>query len=387
MDPNKLDFWSSSNTLNSPMDVMVPPNMEEQFLALAGAYSLRSEVWINDVQTLMDNERPSEDSSKFDWNSYYNLTILYSWLDEVVEKYPKIATSIIGGSSFEGKPIKGVKISYKPLNPGIFIEAGIHAREWIAPATATWILNELLSSIDPEIRFVAENFDWYIFPSVNPDGYQYSHTTNRNWRKTRSRTWHRRCVGVDPNRNWDFHWIDGGASRHPCSETYAGHKAFSEIETKSLSQFINSISRDIQVYFSFHSYGQKFLIPFGHTKIHIPDFDYLETIANNAATVLSLRYGTHYHVGNIVEAYGKAYFVILNHPNLLCVASGGSVDWVRGTLNTPIVYAMELRDTGTNGFILPSSEIIPTGQETLDAIVFILKDNINMIRQEYDRFR
>lgn len=53
---------------------------------------------------------------------------------------------------------------------------GIHAREWIAPATVTYILNELLTSSDPAVRDVAESYDWYIFPSVNPDGYEYTHT-------------------------------------------------------------------------------------------------------------------------------------------------------------------------------------------------------------------
>jgi hypothetical protein len=42
-------------------------------------------------------------------------------------------------------------------------------------------LNQLLTSKDADIRFIAENFDWYVFPSVNPDGYQYSHTTVRIW--------------------------------------------------------------------------------------------------------------------------------------------------------------------------------------------------------------
>lgn len=56
------------------------------------------------------------------------------------------------------------------------IFSGIHAREWIAPATVTYILNELLTSTDPSVRDIAESYDWYVFPSVNPDGYEYTHT-------------------------------------------------------------------------------------------------------------------------------------------------------------------------------------------------------------------
>jgi len=42
-------------------------------------------------------------------------------------------------------------------------------------------VTQLLTSNDADIRFIAENFDWYVFPSSNPDGYQYSHTTVRIW--------------------------------------------------------------------------------------------------------------------------------------------------------------------------------------------------------------
>lgn len=53
----------------------------------------------------------------------------------------------------------------------------MHAREWIGPATSTYILNQLLTSTDASIKSIAENYNWYIFPVTNPDGYTYTHTT------------------------------------------------------------------------------------------------------------------------------------------------------------------------------------------------------------------
>lgn len=79
------------------------------------------------------------------------------------------------GPSFQDRVLKGVKISYGTGKRSVFIEGGIHAREWISPATVTYIINEILTSIDPSFRKIVENFDWYIFPVVNPDGYVYSH--------------------------------------------------------------------------------------------------------------------------------------------------------------------------------------------------------------------
>ena len=64
--------------------------------------------------------------------------------------------------------------------------------------------------------------DWYIAPLLNPDGYEYSHTDDRMWRKNRSPPPPgSRCYGVDLNRNWDVIGFGAGAtSSNPCSETY-----------------------------------------------------------------------------------------------------------------------------------------------------------------------
>lgn len=64
---------------------------------------------------------------------------------------------------------------------------------------------------------------------------------------------------------------------------------------------------------------------------------------------------------------------------ILDVASGGSMDWVKGTFKTPITYTYELRDTGRYGFILPADQIIPSAEETLDSLVTIL--------QEFDKIK
>lgn len=40
-----------------------------------------------------------------------------------------------------------------------------------------YLLDTILTSTDPNIRQIAEHYDWYIFPVYNPDGYDYTHTT------------------------------------------------------------------------------------------------------------------------------------------------------------------------------------------------------------------
>lgn len=141
------------------------------------------------------------------------------------------------------------------------------------------------------------------------DGYVYSHTHNRMWRKTRSQSDNIvfrqtaqeslnaerlarfdqdpilddsileqlrskvinnkasfSCTGTDANRNWDFKWLTGGSSKNPCTDTYAGSKAFSEPETRALSNYILSQKDDIEMYISLHAYSQFWLLPWGKSQ-------------------------------------------------------------------------------------------------------------------------
>ncbi|GLG98822.1 Zinc carboxypeptidase A 1 [Gryllus bimaculatus] len=249
---DELDFWKGPGRVGVPVDIMVPPHLLPDFEDTIKGNNMNGDLYIKDVQRLVDQQTNVGRSGHFSWSDYHRLDEIYAWLDALEEQYPDIVTVIVGGSTYEGRQIKGVKVSFKSGNPGVFLEGGIHAREWVSPATVTYILNQLLTSDEPRIRDIAQNFDWYIFPVFNPDGYEYTHTTNRLWRKTRSPT-SDTCHGVDPNRNWGFHWKDGGSSSDPCSNHYAGPEAFSEIETRSMSQYITSIADKIDVYLAFHS--------------------------------------------------------------------------------------------------------------------------------------
>ena len=46
------------------------------------------------------------------------------------------------------------------------------------------------------------------------------------------------CLGSDPNRNFDWHWGASGTSPLPCSDTYPGSEAFSEVETQNIRDFV-----------------------------------------------------------------------------------------------------------------------------------------------------
>lgn len=124
-----------------------------------------------------ENEADTRADATFGWTRYYNLAEIDAWLDTMLAAYPDVTSGFVLGQSYEGRDIRGLLISYKWGNPGVFIESNIHAREWITSATATWLINELLTSKDELVRELAESHDWYIVPVLNVDGFVYTHET------------------------------------------------------------------------------------------------------------------------------------------------------------------------------------------------------------------
>ncbi|KRX80039.1 Meiotic recombination protein SPO11 [Trichinella sp. T6] len=98
--------------------------------------------------------------------------------------------------------------------PAIWIDAGIHAREWIAPSTALYIINY--------------------------------------------------------NRNFDFKWNQQGGSQDPCQETYSGRSAFSEPETQAIKRFILQRADQLGAFVTLHSYSQIWMYPYGNQRYSYP---------------------------------------------------------------------------------------------------------------------
>lgn len=126
------------------------------------------------MHRIIDETSIKTPRTDFGWTAYYRVSQINAWLQKLTQQYPDKVQLLVGGHSYEKRNITGVKLSFKEGNKAVFLEAGIHAREWIAPATVTYILNQLLTSTDKNVRDIAESYDWYVFPSTNPDGYEYT---------------------------------------------------------------------------------------------------------------------------------------------------------------------------------------------------------------------
>jgi len=109
------------------------------------------------------------------WNNYHRLDSIYSYMDSMSSRFPdKVKVHVIG-RTHEGREIRVVRIGKRNRRkrqsrskPAIFIEGGIHAREWISPATVTYVMNELITN--PQHGNLLNMFDFFILPVTNPDG-------------------------------------------------------------------------------------------------------------------------------------------------------------------------------------------------------------------------
>ncbi|KAA0201552.1 hypothetical protein HAZT_HAZT005447 [Hyalella azteca] len=266
------------------------------------------------------------------------------------------------GKSFEGRDIWMVHVSpdgsrisdSDSASPGsVWIEGGLHAREWISPSSTLHLLHERVTACDSQC-----DLDYYFVPIANPDGYEYSRTTDRMWRKNRAVTTRSDCGGVDLNRNWDYKF-GVGASSDPCSETYMGPAAFSEPETRALSNAMSKVD-NLKLMITFHSFGQAVLYPWGWTNEPIEDKEQLVRAGNAFADAAMRITGKSYAVEN---SAGGLYF-----------ASGATDDWAKKVLNAPYSFTIELRDSGMNGFILDASEIGPTAREVVAGVSALISE-------------
>lgn len=96
---------------------------------------------------------------------------------QLANQYPDIVTVEVAAISTEGRNVTGIRISSggNVAKPIILLDGGIHAREWIAPAMAVYMIHELVENTAN--RHLLNSVDWHVIPVVNPDGYEYTHTT------------------------------------------------------------------------------------------------------------------------------------------------------------------------------------------------------------------
>ncbi|CAH4000636.1 unnamed protein product [Pieris brassicae] len=370
---------------------LVKPRYQEEFLNVLANEEISHRVHSEDIKSQLDIEdelieaRHAEfrarSTPEKPYENYLRLDAIYNYMDEVAANYPNIVKLVTAGRSFEGRPIKYLKISSTNFEDRsksvIFVDATIHAREWITPPAAVYAIHKLVENrTDTDLL---DNFDWIIMPVSNPDGYEYSHTNERFWRKTRSIDQNLisfLCRGVDGNRNFDIHWGIVGTSDHNCADIYGGSKPFSENETRIVRDVLNENLSRLILYITLHSYGSMIMYPWGHDGslsnnalgLHMVGIAMADAIYAKTLPVFP-----RYKVGNSLHVVGYG-------------ASGAAADYAH-SIGVPLTYTFELpgiehddnddnddddddfaNDDHLKGFHLDPIYIRPVAEETWEAI-------------------
>ncbi|XP_061108395.1 carboxypeptidase A2-like [Conger conger] len=361
----QLDFWLHPVSSDLPVDIRVPFASLQTVKVFLESNDVPYSVMIKDVQDLLDEEEAEMEEDRvrtrgFNFGAYHTLDTIYQWMNTLVADHPSLVTKVQIGSSYENRPMYVLKFSTGGDNrPAIWIDSGIHSREWVSQATGVWTANKIATDYgqDASLTALLNKMDVFLLIVTNPDGYVYTHTRNRMWRKTRSRISGTSCIGVDPNRNWDAGFGGPGASQNPCSDSYHGPSAHSEVEVQNVVNFVKGHG-NVKSFISIHAYSQLLMYPYGYSCNDVPDASELESVSKSAVKALSSLYGTRYKVGSICK--------------IIYQASGGSIDWSYN-LGIKYSFAFELRDTGRYGFVLPANQIIPTASETWLALKYIME--------------
>lgn len=345
------DVWSHRFGVG-PVDIRV---------SLAGRATLDALGWdydvlIPDVQALVDTQPRGVNANAgvgglFD--DYQPLDVVHQHLLTLANQRPDLAERIQIGTSLRNRAMYVIHITGpgdSSDRPDVFIHAGIHAREWITVASVLYLADRLVNDYDSDsyVQRVVDQANWYIMPVMNPDGYAYSWTNNRLWRKNR-----RSSFGVDLNRNYDVNWGGIGSSGNPGSQTYHGSGPFSEPETQVVRDFVLSLPNFVG-YFDVHSYSQLLMWPWGPTPALPADNEKYEAIGQEMVKLIRDVNGRTYVPGPI---YTTIYPV-----------SGGSIDWAYQDTGA-FSLTFELRDTGEAGFLLPPNQIIPNAEEVFPSFL------------------
>uniref|UniRef100_A0A2K5VR91 Carboxypeptidase A5 n=1 Tax=Macaca fascicularis TaxID=9541 RepID=A0A2K5VR91_MACFA len=273
--PQKVDFWRGPARPSLPVDMRVPFSELKYIKAYLESHGLAYSIMIKDIQVLLDEEKEAmaksrrleRSTSSFSYSSYHTLEEIYSWIDNFVTEHSDIVSKIQIGNSFENRSILVLKFSTGgSRHPAIWIDTGIHSREWITHATGIWTANKIVSDYgkDRVLTDILKAMDIFIELVTNPDGFAFTHSMNRLWRKNKSIRPGIFCIGVDLNRNWKSGFGGNGSNSNPCSETYHGPSPQSEPEVAAIVNFITAHG-NFKALISIHSYSQMLMYPYGRS--------------------------------------------------------------------------------------------------------------------------
>lgn len=338
------------------------------------------------------------DSTFFD--KYHTLGEITSFLRDIARNHPNTVNLKRLGISHENRTIWAFEI--KPpmedddenLIPTMWftklhlynlkvtiIECGIHSNEWSSHASCVWIINQVVK----EGLFCSQQpCGLAVIPVLNPDGYVYSWTEDRMWKKNRAPTNNSNCPGVDIKWNFgngldqnddETRWSSQQnpikwSSQQKCLFN-PGSKPFSEKESQALRKYVRDLKNNNQVmaYFSIHAFGQGIVFPafetMGSVTRQVRNFKFLQNVAIRGVEAMYDQNENDYTVYR--RKMTEASELLLDYMYYVVGIENTFEIWL------PPIYKKEDSITNSTKFHRPPEEIVPTAEELWAGVKAMMK--------------
>ncbi len=297
-------------------------------------------------------------------------------LDSIANQYSTITfLDTIGYSTRDSMPIFALKITdninEKEDEPQILYVACHHAEEILGIELCMYMINDLIGNYtaDSTITYWINNNEIWFVPLLNPEGHTVvMQEIDTTWRKNKrdnnsNGQFDLDYDGVDLNRNYDFHWPNGG-STDPSSEYYRGPASISENEIKALQDLC--LQNNFIFCNTYHSartgLGEVIYYPWRTSSGTSPDYLFIRDVSATMARLIVNDQGNGHYLtlpGTIVDGrarnwlYGvRGTYAFCVEISTTCIQPGWMVDDICARNLVGAYYLLDrVRGSGVTGCI------------------------------------
>ena len=291
-----FDLWAYLEGRN--LAILALPDDQLASLAAAGVV-YRIDLERTAALARLGQSLPGQDSGIPGFPCYRTVEETFAAAEALVAERPDLAAWLDIGDSWvrtqdaeQGYDLFVLRLSAGlggADRPSLFINSGLHAREYATAELATRFAEVLVASYgrDPDVTWLLDHHSIHLLLQANPDGRKRAEA-GLLWRKNANNDY---CTGsnargADLNRNFAFQWdCCGGSSNSQCSELYHGAAAASEPEVQAIETYLRQIIADrrppalnvpapddtVGLVLDLHSFGEDVLWSWGFTDTQPPE--------------------------------------------------------------------------------------------------------------------
>ena len=190
------------------------------------------------------------------WHTYQDIIDL---ADSLAQEFPAICAKYIFGTSLGGRQLAALKISDNVAEDEpeaeVMFDGGIHGDEYPGSENVIRFARDICIGYgtDPDITYLVDNREIWLYLMVNPDGRVNVSRYNNN--------------GVDLNRDWPYMWDGWGGSTGPCSQ----------VESKALRECM--YNNQFVVHTTYHAGTEYISLPWSYRSSQPNDWNHIYQLA------------------------------------------------------------------------------------------------------------